>query len=999
WLKTDLHIDTEEEIKNYASMIGRRVGKQISKLHPLLDAHLITGDRTNATLSPISTQGNTITIRKFARDPWTVTDFIENGTITSEVASLLWLSIQYEMNVLISGGTGSGKCLKGDSEVVLADGDTRPIREIVEETFEENGRTETEDGWKVSPTDLEIFSFNTESGIEKKEVSKVWKRKAPEKMFRIETASGRKITATPEHPFFVSNRGDLQKKRADQLEEEAYIPVPRKTNPSTNSEELEVESWAEERGFIVAAEDKDSVNVRSERGKAVKLPKKLDHDMAEFLGLIVGDGHLHTGINRGNFRVEFHNSNPELRKRFDTLCGELFETDAVEEERKERVAKIQVYSRVLLEYLKSLHGIPSGAKSGSVTVPETVKKAEKSKVGDFLRGLFEADGTVSTNKSQVALTSASRKLVDDVSLLLKRFGIVGRKDSKDIEGKSYHRITIGPESLKSFRQGIGFISDRKKDDLASSIDSDRNTNVDTIPCNDILLRLKQASRMYNREIAERASISRRAVGCYLDGSRTPSRAAVEKIVEAFKQRMKELLKIKERISKIRKGIETLPSREKVIKRCFSATDKNGLEQTSIANRAGLGGGTISYWRKGNTSSPRTLEAFSQELIPRLEEDSQGRGIEYQAPDYDRLFSTIRDIRKVLNVTPTELKEETGIDIGVYEAGSSQTTTSDRLSSIFCYLHRICHETIHGIFELLPKLEQLADETVFWDRVKNVEEVESEDRWVYDLTVPGNHTFIADEIVAHNTSMLNVLTPFIPPNHRIVSIEDTREIRLPEFLHWVPLTTREPNPEGKGGVSMLDLLVNSLRMRPDRMIVGEIRRKRQAEVLFEAMHTGHSVYSTLHADTAMQTIRRLVNPPISVPKSLVQAIDLNVVMFRDRRRNIRRAMQVSEVTADYIGEDIELNTNLMYQWNSEEDKIYKEQDSKDIFDKLGMHAGLTSSEIERSLRMRKEILEWMVDNQVNDVREVGKVVAEFYQDEGEVYDLIQDGSDPEEIYSL
>mgnify|MGYP002761696401 CR=1 FL=1 len=63
--------------------------------------------------------------------------------------------------------------------------------------------------------------------------------------------------------------------------------------------------------------------------------------------------------------------------------------------------------------------------------------------------------------------------------------------------------------------------------------------------------------------------------------------------------------------------------------------------------------------------------------------------------------------------------------------------------------------------------------------------------------------------------------------------------------------------------MLDLLVNSLRMRPDRILVGEVRKKRQAEILFEAMHTGHSVYSTLHADTAQQTIQRLLNPPIDV----------------------------------------------------------------------------------------------------------------------------------------
>ena len=100
-----------------------------------------------------------------------------------------------------------------------------------------------------------------------------------------------------------------------------------------------------------------------------------------------------------------------------------------------------------------------------------------------------------------------------------------------------------------------------------------------------------------------------------------------------------------------------------------------------------------------------------------------------------------------------------------------------------------------------------------------------------------------------TSMLNMIANFFPPNQRIISIEDTRELMLPEILHWVPMETRLPNPEGKGGVEMLDLIVNSLRMRPDRIIVGEIRRKREAEVLFEAMRTGHSVYGTLHANNA------------------------------------------------------------------------------------------------------------------------------------------------------
>ncbi len=109
WLLTNLKIEREEDIINYSNIIARRVGRQITVLTPLLDAHLVTGDRANAILYPISTKGSTITIRKFARDPYTIVDLIKNKTCDIDSASLLWLAVEYEMNVLISGGTASGK--------------------------------------------------------------------------------------------------------------------------------------------------------------------------------------------------------------------------------------------------------------------------------------------------------------------------------------------------------------------------------------------------------------------------------------------------------------------------------------------------------------------------------------------------------------------------------------------------------------------------------------------------------------------------------------------------------------------------------------------------------------------------------------------------------------------------------------------------------------------------------------------------------------------------
>ncbi len=228
-----------------------------------------------------------------------------------------------------------------------------------------------------------------------------------------------------------------------------------------------------------------------------------------------------------------------------------------------------------------------------------------------------------------------------------------------------------------------------------------------------------------------------------------------------------------------------------------------------------------------------------------------------------------------------------------------------------------------------------------------------------------------------TSFLNVVLPFIPPNHRVISIEDTRELQLPKFLYWAPLTVRPPNPEGKGEVTMLDLLINSLRMRPDRVILGEVRKHDQAQVLFEAMHTGHSVYATVHADSMNETIRRLINPPINIPKNLLTAVNLNIVMFRDRRKNIRRVYQMGEFVESEEGKGI--RPNLLYRWKPSEDKIVVHGPSVRLFDDLSSHTGMSESEILKDLADKEKILNWMVKNGIRKIDDVGEILNRYYTD--------------------
>ncbi len=234
-----------------------------------------------------------------------------------------------------------------------------------------------------------------------------------------------------------------------------------------------------------------------------------------------------------------------------------------------------------------------------------------------------------------------------------------------------------------------------------------------------------------------------------------------------------------------------------------------------------------------------------------------------------------------------------------------------------------------------------------------------------------------------TSFLNALAGLVPASQRIVSIEDTRELTLPSFLHWVPMVTREPNPEGKGEVSMLDLMVNALRMRPDRILVGEIRRQREAEILFEAMHTGHSVYASLHADNVDQTISRITNPPINIPEQMLDALAGVVVTFRHRRFNIRRVLEFGEMhkNGDF---------RLLYKWDVKNDEIRQVAGLSRLADMLSLYAGLSEKEIKEDIEQKSEVLGWMAANDYTEVDQVGRIVSHYYLNEDEIYELARTG---------
>ncbi len=234
-----------------------------------------------------------------------------------------------------------------------------------------------------------------------------------------------------------------------------------------------------------------------------------------------------------------------------------------------------------------------------------------------------------------------------------------------------------------------------------------------------------------------------------------------------------------------------------------------------------------------------------------------------------------------------------------------------------------------------------------------------------------------------TSTLNAITMFIPPTAKIVSIEDTREINLPH-QNWIPGTTRsgvgEASMAGKsaGEIDMYDLVRAALRQRPNYIIVGEVRGK-ETYTMFQAMATGHTTYSTMHADSIVSMIHRLENPPINCPRILMTALN-NVVIqkiVRIRDEMARRITQVVE-NVGFEPETNELITNVVFEWDQGKDE-HKFKGHSYLFDKIMTMKDLTHNEIMEEFERRTDVIRYLVAKKIVDFRDIWAMVSEYYKD--------------------
>ena len=252
---------------------------------------------------------------------------------------------------------------------------------------------------------------------------------------------------------------------------------------------------------------------------------------------------------------------------------------------------------------------------------------------------------------------------------------------------------------------------------------------------------------------------------------------------------------------------------------------------------------------------------------------------------------------------------------------------------------------------------------------------------------GKSAIFAGGTASGKTTALNAISLFIPPLSKIVSLEDTRELKLPH-PNWIPSVTRDSfDTSGRGEINMYELLRAAMRQRPEYILVGEVRGK-ECQTLFQAMSTGHITYSTTHADSVASVVHRIENPPMDVPRNMLSALDFICIQVQGRvgGKRIRRNKQIVEIL-DIDPRTNELITNEVFKWRSATDEITYSGKSY-LLEEIMEAKGWTESRMREELKRRQEVLEWMRIKKIRHFKDVAKILISYHRDPEAVIEKVR-----------
>jgi flagellar protein FlaI len=256
-----------------------------------------------------------------------------------------------------------------------------------------------------------------------------------------------------------------------------------------------------------------------------------------------------------------------------------------------------------------------------------------------------------------------------------------------------------------------------------------------------------------------------------------------------------------------------------------------------------------------------------------------------------------------------------------------------------------------------------------------------------LAIENNKSLIfAGGTASGKTTSLNAVSLFIPSNSKIVSIEDTREVELPQ-RNWVASVTRPSfSDDEQGEVDEFDLLEAALRQRPEYIVMGEIRGE-EGRTLFQVMSTGHTTLTTFHADSVGEVLKRFTTEPINVSKTMFTALNLVSIQTQTRvqGKKVRRNKNLTEINF-YDAENDEINVQDVYQWQAETDSFLRMSESNTL-EEIRFDRGWDPQTLKEELFKREVVLAYLIDRGLNTYTQVAATVQAFINDEETIVALM------------
>ena len=558
--------------------------------------------------------------------------------------------IRGDLHMLLIGDPGTGKCVAGDTLVTLADGSEIPIRELVEDNLDDP--KSVDDGvWDA--VDFEVPSMAEDGSLGTQRATKVWKREAPEQMYRIRTASGKELTATPSHPLFVQSNGEIEAVKVEDLTQNQCIATPR-TVPTDGGDSLDV------------------TYRRSKSNNAVSLdlPEVWTNSLARLIGYIVAEGYVeHRDDHTGSVRITNYDEEilSDVASGFESL-GVNYSLLNSREHKQARVVRCS--SGEFVSFLEHLEPALL-SRSAAQRVPDAIKNATTEIKQSFLRAYVDAEGHVSAAQRELTVASMSRDLLKDVRSLFLSLDI---SSSIQPRQNGSYRLRLSGDAFQRYADAVGFVTERKLDAAKAHSDQDRNTNVDVVPdIGDSLRDIRESLALSQSD----CGVPRSTYQHYERGDRNPSRDSLRSVLDAFERRI-------ERLKETAKHLETR-SWEQIesVRRLLNVSQREIATGMSVEQK------TVSYYERTDAVPDGGRIAHGTDVL---------------ANRIDEALSVVTDVRR---------------------------------------------------------LRALAENDIRWDRIESIEACSPTDDWVYDLEVAETHSYLSNNIVSHNSAMLQYIRNIAP----------------------------------------------------------------------------------------------------------------------------------------------------------------------------------------------------------------------------------------------